>query len=299
MRHLPLQTAAFQAYHQGFGQWLSVMGYSPSTVYGLPGLLREFLHYLEAGDLSDIREATPVVQQDYIRHLATRPNQRREGALSIPHINGHIGMLTRFAEFLQGMAQLDWPVGVMHLPEENKSDYVVLEPGEIGRLYDCTDATVYGLRDRALLAVYYGCGCRKSEGAALDVEDVWLDHRLLHIRKSKNGYPRKVPITGRVLGQLRAYLDQARPLLVAERGETDALFISQRGGRLSAEMLYLRLKHLQRAAGIDKAIGLHTLRHSIATHLLQKGLSLENIALFLGHRCLDSTQLYTHIKPIL
>jgi len=297
MRHLPLRTAAFQAYHQGFGQWLAVMGYSPSTTYSLPGLLREFLHYLEARGLAAIREATPAVQQDYIRHLSTRPNQRRPGALSVPHINGHIGMLTRFAEYLQGMTGLCSPVGVTHLPGEDRSDYVVLEPGEIGRLYSSTDDTIYGIRDRALLAVYYGCGCRKSEGAALDVSDVGLDSRLLHIRKSKNGYPRRVPITGRVLEQLRCYLQQARPLLVAEGGETDALFISQRGGRLSSEMLYLRLKHLQRAAGLSKEIGLHTLRHSIATHLLQKGLSLENIALFLGHRCLDSTQLYTHIKP--
>lgn len=298
MRHLPIQTDAFHSYHQGFSQWLSIIGYSASTAYGMPGLLREFLHFLESRGLTDIRDATPAQQQDYIAYLSMRPNHRREGALSTTHINGHIGMLESFSEYLGGVWQLYWPVTVTRLPQENKTDQVVLELTDILRLYESTDGTLYGSRDRAMLAVYYGCGCRKSEGAALDAGDVWLDRKLLHVRKTKNGHPRKVPMTGRVLEHLRHYLREARPLLMTEGRDTDALFISQRGARLSAEMLYLRIKELQRAAGIDKAIGLHTLRHSIATHLLQKGMSLENIALFLGHRCLDSTQIYTHIKPI-
>lgn len=299
MRHLIIRTTTYKAYQTGFAAWLSVMGYSASTAYSLPGLLQEFLHYLEAHDLTDIRDATPDWQQDYIGYLSTRKHQRGEGALSAVHINGHIGMLERFGEYLQGMEGLPWPIDLQRLPEEEKTDWVVLDLEEIHRLYHSTDDTIYGIRDRALLAVYYGCGCRKSEGAALNVNDVLTDRRLLCIRKSKNGKGRQVPMTTTVLGHLRQYLEAARALLTAEGQEGEALFISQRGRRLSAAMIYQRIKELQRRAGLDKEIGLHTLRHSIATHLLQKGVTLENIALFLGHASLDSTQIYTHIRQII
>jgi integrase/recombinase XerD len=275
------------------------MGYSASTVQSLPSMLQEFLHYLETHGLTDIRDATPTCQQDYIRYLSTRRHHRGEGALSAVHINGHIGMLERFSEYLHGMEGLPWPVGVQRLPEEDKTDWVVLSLDEIHRLYQSTMDTIYGLRDRALLAVYYGCGCRKSEGAALNVIDVLIDRRLLIIRKSKNGRGRQIPMTTTVVAQLQQYIETARPLFTAEGQDSEALFISQRGSRLSAEMIYLRIKELQRHAGLDKEIGLHTLRHSIATHLLQKGMPLENIALFLGHESLDSTQIYTHIQPII
>jgi integrase/recombinase XerD len=73
------------------------------------------------------------------------------------------------------------------------------------------------------------------------------------------------------------------------------LFISARGKRLHGNSLINRLKKLAEAAGIDREIGLHTLRHSIATHLLQSGMNLENVSRFLGHQSLESTQIYTHI----
>lgn len=299
MRHLTVRSSTYLAYLSGFAAWLSVMGYSAATAYSLPGMLQEFLHYLESHGLTDIRDATPDWQQDYIGYLSTRKHQRGEGALSAVHINGHIGMLERFSEYLQGMQGLPWPIGVQRLPEAAKTDWVVLDLEEIHRLYHSTDDTIYGIRDRALLAVYYGCGCRKSEGAALNVNDVLTDRRLLCIRKSKNGKGRQVPMTTTVLGHLQQYLEAARPLFTPEGQNSEALFISQRGRRLSAEMIYQRIKALQRQAGLDKEIGLHTLRHSIATHLLQKGMPLENIALFLGHESLDSTQIYTHIQPII
>jgi integrase/recombinase XerD len=84
--------------------------------------------------------------------------------------------------------------------------------------------------------------------------------------------------------------------MVAERSRSEALFISENGKRLSGNGIINRLQNLTKLAGINKNIGLHTLRHSIATHLLQSGMKLEFVSRFLGHESLESTQIYTHIS---
>ena len=149
------------------------------------------------------------------------------------------------------------------------------------------------MRDRALLAVYYGCGLRKSEGRQLDQSDILWERNLIYVRKGKNYKERYVPMTEKVREDLQDYQYSSRPAF--PRSEQPAFFLSQKGGRLSGCILYQRIKHLLQTAEIDKPAGLHTLRHSIATHLLQSGMKLEQISRFLGHSSLESTQVYTHI----
>ena len=182
----------------------------------------------------------------------------------------------------------------------------LLTPQEIKQLYAATDESPFGIRDRAMLSVYYGCGLRKTEGVELDLSDVLSERQILYIRKTKNSYERYVPITTTCLKHIEQYIYNSRPLFLADQsplstgravgGEAEtALFISERGTRISKQIFYLRLKVLCKTAGTDKEIGVHNLWHSIATHLMQQGMELENIGLFLGHRCLDRTQLYTHL----
>ncbi|MEO1076147.1 MAG: tyrosine-type recombinase/integrase, partial [Bacteroidota bacterium] len=174
-----------------------------------------------------------------------------------------------------------------------------------------------GLRDRAMLAVYYGSGLRRTEGVRLDLADVLTTTSaggrvhpnraaMLYVRHGKaapkSGAPREryVPLAGGTARDLHAYLDEARSRLLGGR-DTTAFFVSQRGRRISGQGLLLRLQRLQARAArstpslAGKTIGLHTLRHSIATHLLEAGMPLEEIARFLGHRSLESTQRYTHL----
>ena len=145
-----------------------------------------------------------------------------------------------------------------------------------------------------MLSIYYGCGLRKSEGINLEVNDILFERKLVHVKKSKNNQERYVPITASNLKYVEQYIYNARSLLLNEDITEDSLFINEKGRALTGQTLYLRLKQLCEKAKINKQIGLHTLRHSIATHLLQAGIELEQIALFLGHRSLESTQIYTH-----
>ncbi|MBU0763610.1 MAG: tyrosine-type recombinase/integrase, partial [Bacteroidetes bacterium] len=118
-----------------------------------------------------------------------------------------------------------------------------------------------------------------------------------YVRKTKNNYERYVPMSRGVICDLERYLYDARPILLIEGSNDTALFISERGGRISAFSMDKRLEQLKKKTVVlhHRPAGLHALRHSIATHLLQRGMEQENIALFLGHRSLDSTQVYTHI----
>ena len=200
-----------------------------------------------------------------------------------------------FSRYIKQTQQLIIPVTLKRYKEERKTDPVLLTIEETKQLYQATDETPYGMRDRAMLALYYGCGLRKSEGVGLDVSDVLFDRKLLFIRKAKNNQQRYVPLTKNNQKHLEEYIYNARPIFLGEASKEAALLLSERGRRIDKGTVYLRLKALQHKACIPKEIGLHTLRHSIATHLLQNGMELENIALFLGHKCLDSTQIYTHI----
>jgi integrase/recombinase XerD len=153
-------------------------------------------------------------------------------------------------------------------------------------------------RDRAMLAIFYGCGARRNEGVNIDVGDINFDRALLHVRKGKNYKERFVPISKAPLKYLQDYIYDQRPELL-HGSKTEALFLSMHCKRMDGQTMLLRLKYLQHQTGnadlIEKEIGLHTLRHSIATHLLQAGMQLESIARFLGHSTLESTQIYTHL----
>lgn len=172
--------------------------------------------------------------------------------------------------------------------------YEILTPAEIKQLYKTTDDDLLGIRDRAMLAIYYGCGLRRNEGAHLLIDDILPDKNLLYVRKGKNYKERYVPILGDVKKDILTYMTIARPALLADKKEA-WFFIGIRGQKITASALYERLKKLLLKANIPKPCGLHSLRHSIATHLLGNGMSLYQIARLLGHSTLDTTQIYTHI----
>ena len=159
-----------------------------------------------------------------------------------------------------------------------------------------------------LLAVFYGCGLRRNEAANLRVEEIDLDIRTLKVLKGKTYKERLVPLSKSSAQHIQEWIYDHRPTLLVSpgggdgrrpEGAVDALFIRAGGKALSGGQLYSRLKVIQQqvesAELRAKTIGLHTLRHAIATHLLEAGMELQKIARFLGHSSLESTQIYTHL----
>ena len=311
MKHLQVKTLKYRILEKGFADWLKTLGYSESTVYNLPTHLREFLHFTENQGITTTEKITEEHIQNYIKHLRNRRNQRRTGNLSCSHINKHSETLNKFARYLKETGQGEISGNTPYIYDEKITKPKVLSREEIRKLYKSCENTavteqnrstvtepveVLGLRDKAMLSIYYGCGMRKKEGINLEITDILHEKKLIYVRKTKNNKERYVPVTEQVLTDLENYIARSRPILLNEKTGETALFISNRARRVSGETLYLRFKELLKKAGIERQnIGLHTLRHSIATHLLQSGMKLEDISKFLGHSSLDSTQIYTHL----
>ena len=149
------------------------------------------------------------------------------------------------------------------------------------------------LRDRAILEVLYGCGVRVSELCGLDRTD--LDFRAATLRvHGKGSKQRLIPIGGPALTALDVYLERGRCELTG-RQATAALFLNQRGGRLSRVSVWSLLKRYARAAGLAANVAPHTLRHSYATHLLEGGADLRVVQELLGHADIATTEIYTHV----
>lgn len=312
MKSLPLQTPAYRYLEQSFKEWLDVLGYAPSTVYYMPLQVRELLHHLERHGIRNITELDNKHIKAYYHKLKERSNTRRGGALSTSHLNKHIQAIRKFTDYLRQVGRLTLPDIPLKNEENNEKTITVLTEAEIQLLFKATYAPPahYNLseetmeamqsRDRAMLAILYGCGLRRNEAASLDTGDINFDRSMLHVRKGKNYKERFVPISKTSLKYLQEYLYDHRGTL--QIGKSEALFLGHSTARLSGQSLYLRLKYLQHqtedATLMEKEIGLHTLRHSIATHLLAAGMPLESIARFLGHTSLESTQLYTHLSAV-
>ena len=299
MKKEELKSKEFQLLVLTFRDWLETLGYVKSTVYGQPRQALEFLEWIEKQEITTVKQLTKQHFYDFIEYFKLRPNKRQEGGLSSAHINKQINALNRLIEYLKMNRQLNFSFQLKQVENQPTRKPVVLTKLDIQDLYKATDNTLVGVRDRAMLTVYYGCGLRKSEGLFLNVDDVLFDRKQLFVRKAKNGHQRYVPIPIKGLQDLENYIYSARPLLLDTQSTNSSLFISERGTSLHPESMKKRLDALREKSNNtklkDTTFGLHTLRHSIATHLLQAGMELENIALFLGHKSLDSTQVYTHL----
>lgn len=298
MKHLTLRTPTFLYLEESFKEWLSILGYSGSTVYRLPVLIREFMHHLENKGIQQtegIDEEQVKLFMDYSRQ---RKKLRTGGGLSNSHLNKQLQAIKTFGRYLRETGRHSFPLDLLQY-KTPRSIKAILTPEEIKLLYRAAAPTPYGLRDKVMLGVYYGCGLRRNEGLQLDVNDVLLERGMLYVRKGKNFTERYVPLNPEVIKDMAWYLHQVRPQLLHTDKPDTAFFISQRGGRIDGLSMCLRLKKLQTDSSDNelqqKEIGLHTLRHSIATHLLQGGMRLERIAQFLGHKSIESTQIYTHL----
>ena len=149
-----------------------------------------------------------------------------------------------------------------------------------------------GHRDKAIIEVLYSCGVRASELTGLDLSDIYWEDDMLRIF-GKGRKQRYVPMSGEAVRQLRLYISTRSQFTTSASG--DALFINQRGGRLTRMSVINIVKRAAADAGITKSISPHTLRHSFATHLLKGGADIRQVQELLGHESVTTTEIYTHL----
>ena len=152
-----------------------------------------------------------------------------------------------------------------------------------------------GLRDRAVLEVFYSCGLRRAELISLWLRDVDFERGTVFVRSGKGAKDRYVPIGERALFWLRLYVEIVRPGFVTDQFP-DHLFLSSIGTPLCADWLCRKVRKYLAAAGIDKHGSCHLLRHTVATLMLEGGADIRYVAEMLGHANLDTTQRYTRVS---
>ena len=259
-------------------------GASRHTLRGYATDLAEFRAFLSREGMGDIAHADARAVRAWVAHLHDRKLAKSSIARKLATVRSCFRYLARVGRVEVNPAR---QVGSPRLPKRLPS---FLPKDESKELLDAhPERSEAGLRDHALLELLYASGLRVAECCGLDLDDV--DRRGGTVRvMGKGGKERVVPAGDAALGALEAWL--------SVRGEgRGALFTNLRGGRLGTRSVHRIVKRRARAAGIDRRVTPHTLRHTFATHLLGEGADLRLIQELLGHSRLSTTQRYTHVSP--
>lgn len=262
-------------------------------------MTREFFYFLEGRLVKDLNEVTPKEITEYYGYLKTRPCHTRAGTLSESMQQQHLWALKVLFSFLLTEGSIDAdPFSILQFPKPQKKERAVLSRKEIAGLYGASETN----RDKALLGLLYGCGLRKSEAEALNVKDISFRSKLVYVRSGKGKRRRVVPVTEKVMEDLKGYYYQERVHMLHKQrvhpsAPQQAFLLNVNGTRMMGQSFYRRLRVLVLKAEIRDPgrVTLHSLRHSIATHLLDGGVSVEQVRDFLGHTNLESTQVYTRV----
>lgn len=281
-----------------YKEWLGLLGYSKSTVNSMPKRVQEFFKYLEREQIQSLQQIEHQHIKAFYLEQKTRNSYNTGKLLSNSTVNGYLRNLRLLSKYLQETEQGVLKVDIPNEPKTT-AEKEILSQQEIKLLYNTIDENITGLRDRTLLHIYYGCGLRSNEGVHLNVNDILLEKRLVYVRKGKGYKERYVPFVESQYSDFKNYLNYGRPQLLNGNITEESFLINNHSRRINYNNALKVLKTLQSRTENEvlknKQIGLHSLRHSIATHLMQSGMQIENISTFLGHKHLSSTQIYTHI----
>ena len=207
----------------------------------------------------------------------------------------HLVTIRHFFRFalMEGYVQDD-PAATIESPRFRHSLPEFLSLEEVDRLLRQPDLTaVVGLRDRAMIELMYSCGLRVSELCGLRVSDLQAEAGCLRCI-GKGDKERLVPVGRQALEVVQRYLKTSRPKLLRE-GSSPYLFLNQKGSKIGRITYWKTLGQYGRKAGLRKALKPHMLRHSFATHLLDRGADLRSVQMMLGHSDISTTQIYTHV----
>jgi integrase/recombinase XerD len=266
-------------------------GLAANTIDAYKRDLKKFSAFLgrRGSDLAAVR------RDEIVDFLASLYRQK----LDSRSVARHLVTLRNFFKFAlsEGAVRAD-PTLNLDSPKLRKSLPSYLRVDEVERLLELPDPrTTLGARDKALLELLYSTGLRVSEVVGLRVGDLEMQMGCLRCI-GKGNKERLVPVGRRALAAVEHYLREARPELLRARrqaGTLPYLFINRQGGQLSRVGMWKILTSYGKRAGLRGKLTPHKLRHSFATHLLERGADLRSVQLMLGHADISTTQIYTHV----
>ena len=277
-----------------FRQWLQLRNSSLHTIAAYSEGLRQFFLYLDSQGIDQLSAITRDVVEGYRGQLFQR--RYRNKPLSFSTQSNRLQAVKAFLRYLFKEHFLLWDVGAaIELPKKHQALPRILSEDEVLRLLNAVDVQdLVGLRDRAMLEVFYSCAIRNGELAALAMADVDWERKALWIRQGKGGKDRLVPMGEEALAWLEEYLTRTRPQLLRDPQE-HRVFLNRNGGVLTREAVLTVVHRYADKAGL-KGVRTHTLRHSCATHMLARGAGLRHLQAMLGHSSPVTTELYTQVE---
>jgi integrase/recombinase XerD len=263
-------------------------GLAANTISAYRTDLIKFLDYLKERKILSLNE----VKRDTIRNFMFYCKDRGLSATSVSRALVAIKVFSRF--LLREKMIIKDPSDLIDSPKLWSRLPDVLSASEVDRLLSMPDTrTTAGMRDKAILELMYATGVRVSEANSLKPDDINRDVGFLRCI-GKGSKERVVPLGGKAIQALNRYLENGRPKL-NKKNASEYLFLNRSGNRLSRQSIWKLIVRYARQAKIKKKIKPHILRHSFATHLLERGADLRSVQEMLGHANISTTQIYTHI----
>lgn len=274
------------AYYLGIERALS-----PNTVAAYLADVEQFLEWCDM-------PAEAVQSDDIVRYFESRKvlkeGANRGKALDKRSQSRVLSSLKSFFKWmeLEGLLTSGNPCDKVEFPKVGRKLPQVLSVEEVEAIIDSVDTGSWlGLRDRAVLEVLYGCGLRVSEASGLKISNLYFNDGFIRVC-GKGDKERLVPIGEVAVHALEQYLTE-RPVHLGS--DSDLVFINSRGGALSRVSIFKLIKSQAIAAGVNKTISPHSLRHSFATHMVENGADLRLVQEMLGHESILTTEIYTHL----
>ncbi len=276
---------------------LRMNNWSINTVTRRDYVLNRFIAWLAERGIETAAEITPDSIAAYRRFLYHYRNERTGKALKFCTQASYLSTITHWLTWLveQGWIETN-PGDNIELPkEEQRLPSSHLTISEVETLINSVDLTTpSGLRDRAILELFYATGMRRAELIALKLDNINHESGLAMIRQGKGRKDRVVPTGKRAIQWLNKYLADGRPALLDE--DTQVVFLTSRGNAFHPVTLSQLVRTYLTAAGITRPGSCHMLRHTTATLMLEGGADLRSIQTLLGHESLNTTQIYTHVS---
>ncbi|MCL4303410.1 MAG: tyrosine recombinase [Anaerolineae bacterium] len=283
---------------QGFLNFLAAeKGYAENTIAAYQNDLGQFFLYIQKKTDDKVENWAQVKKSviiDYIERI-------KSGSYTSSTVARKVAAIKSFFHFLVAEGDLkEDPTLTLDSPKVKKRLPKAISMNEVDQLLQAPAGQngPKAERDLALLEMLYASGMRVTELVSLNVPDIEIDGNSGRVRvkgKKTNSKAREIPITGSALTTLKTYIRHGREQLVHDPNET-ALFLNNRGQRLTRQGLWLIIKHYVEAVGISTEVTPHTLRHSFAAHKLSQGKSLQDIQKLLGHANISTTQVYAHLS---
>lgn len=262
---------------------------SDNTINSYKSDLTSFLDFISQSGIDDLSEVKTTHIASFFKLLKNAGLNETSAARYFSSLKGFFKYLLRNDYITSN------PIERISPPKISRKLPEVLNVREINAILDQPDVQdTIGLRDKAILELFYACGTRISELINIRINDLFLNEEVIRVF-GKGSKERLIPIGSSAIKWIEEYLQKSRPILAKNFKSENYLFLNQRGTKFSRMGIWKIVSHYSKQAGIEKKVHPHTFRHSFATHLIEGGADLRAVQEMLGHADISTTQIYTHI----